>query len=311
MLYACEKRNWLAPGDWGTRQGSKKRWSIVSSRALVYIIQMNGILQGKVVVLTGATGGIGKASALLFAGEGAKLLLIGRRQDLLEQVCSEVRVSGAEVIMFVGDITRPGVAEAAIEKAEKSLGPVDVLLCCAGQYLRRHASLVDAAVLEDSMNVNFWGTAKFVCLLLPKMLARGAGHIIAVSSVDGKKGLPLDTPYVAAKYAVTGMLDSMRQDVRGTGVHVSTILPGRVDTPMIGDLTAPWISPKISAQRVAKTIVRVVKRGRGGEVIVPWLGPKTLLVAAGFSIRLADFLIRLFRLEGNSSRTFPGRTQGL
>jgi len=129
------------------------------------------------------------------------------------------------------------------------------------------------------------------------MLERGSGHIVVVSSVDGKKGLPPDTAYVASKFALNGFMDVLRQELHGSGVHVCTILPARVDTPMIENLQVPFGSRKISSDRVARSIVRAIRKNRA-EVIVPYLGPKFLVVANSFSPRFGDWLVRLFKLWG-------------
>jgi short-subunit dehydrogenase len=129
------------------------------------------------------------------------------------------------------------------------------------------------------------------------MLRRGKGHLVAVSSVDGKKGLPFDGPYVAAKFALTGFMDVLRQELHGTGVQATTILPGRVDTSMINDLRVPIVSRKISAERVARGIIRAIERNLG-ELVVPFVLPKFLIISSACWARFGDWQTRLFRLEG-------------
>jgi short-subunit dehydrogenase len=129
------------------------------------------------------------------------------------------------------------------------------------------------------------------------MLTRGSGHIVVVSSVDGRKGLPQDAAYVSSKWAVTGFTDVLRQELHGTGVYATTILPGRVDTPMIAALRVPWVSRKISSERVAAAIVSAIRK-RKAESVVPYPGPKTLIILSAISPRLGDWLVRIFRLEG-------------
>jgi short-subunit dehydrogenase len=136
------------------------------------------------------------------------------------------------------------------------------------------------------------------------MLARHAGHIVAMTSVDGKKGLPPDAAYVASKFAATGYMDVLRQELRGTGVSASTVLPGRVDTPMIASLDVPIASAKISAHRVARAVLRAV-RFRRREVIIPYAGPKFLVVASAVWPALGDWLVHVFRLEGKEMLQRP------
>ncbi len=120
--------------------------------------------------------------------------------------------------------------------------------------------------------------------------------IIVVSTVDAKKGLPLDAPYVAAKFALSGFVDVLRQELHGTGIKVTTIFPGRVDTPMIEQLKVPWISAKIPPEKVANAIVRSLFRYKA-EVILPNQA-KLLCYIQPFFPQLADWVVRVFHLEG-------------
>jgi NADP-dependent 3-hydroxy acid dehydrogenase YdfG len=255
-------------------------------------------LEGSVVVITGASSGIGRACALRFAALGTRLMLCGRNRERLGLVLREVRDKGVEARSRCMDITDQAAVCSMVAEAERELGPVDVAVASAGRLVRARPGELRLEDVRASMEVNFFGVLNLVLAVLPGMLSRRAGHIVAISSVDGKKGLPLDAPYVAAKFAVTGLFDSLRQDLRNSGVHLGTVLPGRVDTPMIGGLDVPWISRKIPASRVAAAVERAI-RGNRLEVIVPYAGPKTLILAGAISPRLADGLIRLFRLEGS------------
>jgi short-subunit dehydrogenase len=118
--------------------------------------------------------------------------------------------------------------------------------------------------------------------------------------MDSKKGLPLDAPYVAAKFALTGFAEVLRQELHGTGISVSTILPGRVDTPMIATLRVPWVSAKISAEAVARATLRAI-RLRQPEVILP---PQASLLhyLNVLSPRMGDWAARFFHLEGWDSK---------
>lgn len=250
-----------------------------------------------VVIITGASGGIGRACALRFAALGARLMLCGRNKERLERVVCEAVKLGGKARLSCGDVTDPAAVCRMVAEAEGAFGPVDAAVASAGQYIRGRPPALRVEAVRASMEVNFFGTVNLVLAVLPGMLSRRQGHIVAVSSVDGKKGLPCDAPYVAAKSAVTGFFDSLRQDLRESGVRFSTVLPGRVDTPMLDGLSFPWVSPKIPPGRVARAIERAI-RGNRLEVIVPFAGPKALIVAGAISPRLADGLIRLFHLEG-------------
>jgi short-subunit dehydrogenase len=179
------------------------------------------------------------------------------------------------------------------------MGSIDILVMNAGSYVRGAAVTLGRVNFERSLRVNFYGSLDILYEVLPHMLARRKGHLVAVTSVDAKKGLPLDAPYVAAKAALTGFMDVLRQELRGTGVDATTILPGRVDTPMIDFLSVPLISAKISPESVAKALVRAIEKRRS-EVVIPWAGPKALIVAAAVSSPLGDLIVRAFGLEGKT-----------
>jgi short-subunit dehydrogenase len=132
--------------------------------------------------------------------------------------------------------------------------------------------------------------------VLPNMLKRQSGHIVLVTSIDGKKGMPRDAPYAAAKFALAGFGEVMRQELFGTGVHVTTVCPGRVDTPMIEALRVPWVSPKIAPEIVARAIVRGI-RHRRAEIVVPSV--YTPLLAMNVLLpRFVDWFVRVFHIEG-------------
>jgi len=135
-----------------------------------------------------------------------------------------------------------------------------------------------------------------VLAVLPTMRLQHSGHIVLVSSMDAKKGIPPDAPYVAAKHALSGFGEVLRQELRGTGVSCTIVFPGRVDTPMIEDLEFSWISAKIPADSVARAILKAIERRRP-EVILPpqaWL----FYFLNFFSPTLADWTSAVFRLDG-------------
>ncbi len=195
------------------------------------------------------------------------------------------------------DVTNAEQVQALVEETVGLFGQVDIVVCSAGQLFRRSAVDLTIRDFRHIMEVNFYGALNLIYAVLPGMLERRSGHIIVVSSVDGKKGLPPDTAYVASKCAVNGFMDVLRQELRGTGVHVGTILPGRVDTPMVKGIRFPLGSRRISGERVARSIVRAMRKRRA-EVVVPYIGPKALIVANSFSPKFGDWLVRLFKLEG-------------
>jgi dehydrogenase/reductase SDR family protein 7B len=164
-------------------------------------------------------------------------------------------------------------------------------------YIRAAVKDLSLESIRKCMDTNYYGAVHLIRAVLPQMLARRSGHIVAVSSVDGKKALPPDAAYAASKYALTGFMDVLRQELRETGVYASTIFPERVDTPMIDDIELPLMSRRLPPSAVAKAVITAVRQRRR-EVVLSFAGPKFLIVASAIWPALGDWLVRIFRLEG-------------
>ncbi|MDW7991291.1 MAG: SDR family NAD(P)-dependent oxidoreductase [Anaerolineae bacterium] len=257
---------------------------------------MAGKFCGQVAVVTGASSGIGRATALALAREGARVALVARREERLRAVAEEVETLGGEALVLPTDVTRREEVERAVADTVAHWGQVDVLVASAGAYIRVPVLQMTVADVERSIAVNFYGVLYAVLAVLPHMAARRSGHIVLVSSADGKKGIPPDGPYVAAKFAVAGLGDILRQELRPLGIAVTTVFPGRVDTPMIAHLRVPWISAKIPPEAVARAILRALRR-RTPEVILPFQVRLFVYVSALFP-SLGDWFTRVFHLEG-------------
>jgi short-subunit dehydrogenase len=258
---------------------------------------MQGRIQGKVVVVTGASGGIGAEIARAFARAGARIVLSARNVPVLESLATELRSGGTETLIVPSDVTSAGDMQQLVREVVTSFGAIDILVCNAGVYVRGAVKDLPMESVRQCMETNFYGAVHLIREVLPAMLARRAGHIVAVASVDGKKGLPPDAAYAASKYALTGFMDVLRQELRGTGVYASTIFPERVDTPMIGNLELPMMSRRVPPSTVARAAVRAVQQRRR-EIIVSFAGPKFLIVASAIWPALGDWLVRIFRLQG-------------
>jgi len=267
------------------------------------------VFTDRVAVVTGASSGIGRSTALALARRGVRVVASGRSQTALESLVAEIRRLDRPASLFRADVSDPAQNEALVRFALERFGRIDIAVCNAGVYLRRPVRELALKEIERCMAVNFFGAAALIGLVLPLMLARNQGHIVAVSSMDGKKGLPPDAAYVASKFAVTGYMDVLRQELRGTNVRASTILPGRVDTPMIEHLRVPWISRKIPSERVAAAILRAVEKNRA-EVIVPFAGPKLLSLVNAFSPRLADWVVWRTGISGTGDTQGRGSESG-
>lgn len=259
--------------------------------------------EGKTAVITGASGGIGKAIAMRLAREKANLVLSGRDVPKLKSVAGEAARMGVEAMVIPADVTQTEQIRAMIKQAMAHFGRIDILICNAGYYLRCPVAGLSIDALKMVMDINFYGAVSPLFEVLPIMQQQGSGHIVMISSVDGKKGLPPDGAYVASKFAMTGLCDVLRQELHGTGIDVSTIFPARVDTAMVADLNVPTVGPKMKPEKVANAVVRAINR-RKAEVVVPRLGPGALLWLNFISPRLGDWAVRFFKLSGWEKTTF-------
>ncbi len=260
-------------------------------------------LRDAVVIITGASSGIGRATALAMVGQGTRVVLAARGREALDAVADKIGALGGDCLVVPTDVTDRDQVEALVQTAVKRYGRVDVLVASAGAYVRCRTQELTSEALEKSMAVNFFGVMYGVISVLPHMRERHKGHLVLVSSVDGRKGIPPDGPYVAAKFALRGIGDTMRQELVESGIDVSVIYPGRVDTPLIANLEVPRVSPKIAPERVADAILSAIKHRRA-EVIIGFRHRLLDLIAVIWP-RLSDWLVRAMRLEGREVDAAP------
>ena len=250
----------------------------------------------KVAIVTGASLGIGRATARALAEQGACLALASRNGEALSAFAEELKRQGRQVIVIPTDITQRDQVEALVREVIAQWGRIDILISNAGEYIRAPIADLDPAIIQHSLDVNFFGGVYCAKAVLPHMLKQKSGHIVFVTSMDGKIGLPPDAPYVSAKFALTGFCEVLRQEVRDSGISVTNVLPGRVDTPMIEHLKFSWISPKLSPESVAKAILGGIRKRKPIVIVPP--AAKLLYYVNVFAPNLSDRLSRLFHLEG-------------
>ena len=184
----------------------------------------------RVVVITGASSGIGAALARLLGGEGARLILGARRVDALSRIAKEIDPSGDRVIPVPTDVTNVRQAERLVNTALQRFGRIDVLVNNAGRGHMASVEETDDAIIQSMFSLNafsLWYTARPA---LRAMRKEGSGHIITVASMAGKVGFPFNSAYVAAKYAAVGFTHALRMELLGTTIHASVICPAGVKT---------------------------------------------------------------------------------
>ncbi|MEW6131137.1 MAG: SDR family oxidoreductase [Acidobacteriota bacterium] len=220
-------------------------------------------LRGTTAIITGATSGIGRETALEFARSGVRVIVAGRRKARLAEVVREIETKGGEALAVQTDVAEQKQVERLIEKSLKHFGQIDTLVNNAGVGV---AARFDELSLEDFrrvMEINFWGAVYACKAALPVMKSqKSGGVIINVSSILGKRGVPYETAYCASKFALAGFSESLRTEVMADKIDVTTIFPGAIETEIFETsanqtgFEMPAFIPKFPARGLARVIVQ-------------------------------------------------------
>src|ERR1044071_3749295 len=222
----------------------------------------------KVVLITGASSGIGRALALELGRRGARLGLTARRGEELLKLGEEVERAGGEALAFPADVRDPEALKGVAERVRERWGGVDVLVANAGMSSTTAGTRLNAGEAGDVITINVLGVINSVAAVLPGMLERGAGHLVAISSLSSYRGMPKSSLYSASKAAVSTLFESLRVDLRRSGIDVTTIHPGFIRTPMTAGRKKklPFL---LEPEDAARRIVRAVER-RARTYAFPW-----------------------------------------
>lgn len=228
-------------------------------------------MAAKLVLVTGASSGIGEATAKLYAAQGARILLLARSAERLAAVAGAIKRNGGEARAFPIDLADANAVAALSARIERELGTPDILInnAGAGRWLPLVATTPDEAraMIEVPYLAAFYVTRAF----LPKMLARGTGAIACIASPASYLAWPNACAYIAARHAVLGFTEALRSEVAGTGVAVTLVVLGTVETPYWEHnpgsrahlpKTDPRLLPTLSTEAAARAIVRGIDRRR-------------------------------------------------
>lgn len=265
--------------------------------------------EGKVVIITGASSGIGLASARCFAAEGASVVLSARSEDKLKQVFDELSNEGEDTDRFLVvrcDVQKEEDCKKLIDNTIEKFGKIDILVNNAGISMRAMFKELDLTVLKRLMDVNFWGTVYCTKYALPYLL-QTKGSVVGVISIAGFKGLPARTGYSASKFAIYGFLDTLRIEHLKDGLNVLIFAPGFTASnvrfaALTADGTPQGETPReegkmMSAETCAKKLTQAVYK-RKSQVILTPIGKLTVFLNKFFP-RLVD------RLEYNYMKKEP------
>lgn len=253
---------------------------------------------GKTIIITGASSGIGRASALAFAREGATTVLASRSEEKLERVADEIRGFNPRVLVIPTDVSVREQVQHLIDRTVREFGRIDILFNNAGNA---YVGPGDEGRFIDDLNkmlaVSFYGALYGIQAVLPIMKGQGAGHIVNMSSVVGRKSFPHFGGYSITMHAISAFSDALRQELRGTGIAVTTVHPALTQTAMLDEVNRADMPPPFRAMTprtpefVAAGIVRAVHRRRP-RVVLP-TSPRVLLLGDALSPHIGDLIVRL------------------
>jgi len=264
-------------------------------------------MQNKVVIITGASSGIGKALAEKFASEGFNLVLAARRVERLTEL--KDKLNNVEVLPVKTDVSKEEDCKKLIQNAVDKFGKIDILINNAGISMRASIEDVKIEVLHRLMDVNYWGTVYCTKYALPYILKQ-KGSIVGVISTGGYIGLPGRTGYSGSKFAVRGFLDTVRIEYLRAGLHVLVAAPGFTaseirETALTSDGSQQGKTPRnenkmMSAEKCASIMYRAIKHRRRKMIISFWDGKVVVLVAKLWAWVIDQVMYYVFKNEPDS-----------
>jgi short-subunit dehydrogenase len=227
-----------------------------------------GYWTNKVVMITGASSGIGRGVALETAARGASVGLVARREELLHELEDEIGALNVKVVVAAADVRDAAAVRAAADRFRKELGPIDVLVANAGVGTSSHAVQLQPDHVAEVININVLGGVNTVAAVAPEMVERGQGRLVAISSLAAYRGLAKSAAYCASKAAMSAYFESVRIDLRNTGVEVTIIHPGFIKTAITAGREAkmPYL---MELDDAVKKIVAAIEKGKRSYAF-PW-----------------------------------------
>src|SRR5215210_8922585 len=255
---------------------------------------MEGMLKGKVAVVTGASSGIGEATARVLAERDAAVVLVARAEDKLRFLEREISAAGGRVLSVRTDVADADSVEVMLERTTEEFGPLDILVNNAGIGLSGRVEDLRAEDLRHVFEVNLVGPLNCVQAALPRM--RRGGRIINVSSVIGKRAIPKVGGYCATKFALNALSDALRVEVAGRGITVTSVYPGTTRTAFRENSRRTksekrgWRPRGVTAGRVAQKIADAAEAG--GRDIYVTLPDRLFVAGTNLLPHLADLVLR-------------------
>ncbi len=261
----------------------------------------------KVIIVTGASSGIGRASALAFAKEGAKVVLVARRLEKLQQVASRIiDEGGLKPLVITADVKSNSQVKAMVDQVIQAHQQIDILFNNAGaSYVGEFMDSGYEEHLKEMIDLDLMGTIHVTQEVLKVMKRQAYGNILNMSSVVGRKAFAGFGAYSAVMHAISGFSDSLRQELKNTGIRISIIHPALTQTALLNhvnpdDMPAAFkaMTP-ISPEKVAEAALSGILRNKS-RIIVPFQ-PKFLLLLDAISPRLGDWFVRVISRKSISN----------
>ena len=229
--------------------------------------------ENKVVVITGASSGIGEATAEQFAKKGANLVLVARRKEKLEQVEKNLSKYSIKILICVCDVSDKDQVKQMAEKTIETFSKIDILVNNAGFVIYGNVKELSIEDIESQMKTNYFGTIYCTKSFLPHFLKQNFGHIVNVASVGASFGVPGIASYCATKYAMLGFSEGLKHELHNTGIGVTVVSPIQVrtslfDHPSIKNFTINATGISLSSETVANAIIKASNSSRL-EIVVP------------------------------------------
>ena len=253
----------------------------------------------RVVAITGASSGIGRATALRLARDGAAVVICARRADRLDAVAAEIAAAGGTVLPMVADVTSAADMDRLVARGIERFGRLDVMMCNAGFGVAGAIDEVPPDQMQRLLDINYTGTYHATRAALAVFRRPQSGHIIIVSSIVGKRGVPYMGAYAATKFAQAGLAECLRAELIGTGIHVSVVFPVSTESEffdvMANETGVPVTrasGPRQSVETVAKAIARAIDRPVAE--IYPHAFSRGLVIINALAPGLCDRIVQRF-----------------
>ncbi len=252
-----------------------------------------------VVAITGASAGIGRATALRLAGDGCPIVACARRVDRLAALVSDITAAGGDVLAVPVDVTADADMQALVARAVDRFGRLDVMICNAGFGIYGAIEDITPEQMRKLVDINYFGTYYAARAAMPVFRRQTRGHLIFVSSIVGRRGVPFMGAYSATKFAQVGLAESLRAELAGTDIHVTIVYPVSTETEFFevmlretsGEITEAR-GPRQSAARVADAIARAV--ARPVPEVYPFRKARGLVVLNAVAPGWCDRLVQKF-----------------